>query len=565
MYKKMLILLVVLFILVGCSCNKVENNSTKIIAYIPLDDRPINTTRAIYLANSAGFDILLPNSDYYKTKLDNQPLNSNYQQYGNIDELLKWLNNVTANYYVISIDQILSGGLVNSRVMTENDLSTTYQKIDEIFKIIKGKKVVFFDTVMRLSTTVGYKGCTYDNYNDLRLYGSLERLSLNGDFDIIDIYNNYNISNNNELINTSLDSNIINNYLNARKRKISISSYLLEKLKYNDNVYMYYGIDDSTPFKNIQTNEINYIQKNLYNGSIFAGTDELGLMSITKIIQMHYQKENSDLKAKVTYFGNMQNAAADEYDSGTLEENVNSHLESLNVLQNSNVFDFEILILTKKKDELDKNSYVDLLNKYKENIKNKIPTIIIDASTSLENGKLQKEFLKDSTINISYLIGYSNWNTVGNAIGIALSNGITRYLYLKNESDKTSESDIAFLKGLSFSFFKDICYKISGKDDVEKYLNNKIINKDISLNNFYTKEIEKDIEIYEKEALNIISTKIDMSINDFINKMKDTYFICDLNGGVKLIESIYVNSLKFTWYRSFEVDYDINVKVKKYI
>ena len=46
----------------------------EIIAYIPLDDRPVNTSRAIYLAESAGFNLLMPEKDLYQTKLDGQIL-----------------------------------------------------------------------------------------------------------------------------------------------------------------------------------------------------------------------------------------------------------------------------------------------------------------------------------------------------------------------------------------------------------------------------------------------------------------------------------------------------------
>lgn len=48
---------------------KQDYNGTK-LAYIPLDDRPVNVDRVIYLAESGGFEVLMPDADLYSTKLD---------------------------------------------------------------------------------------------------------------------------------------------------------------------------------------------------------------------------------------------------------------------------------------------------------------------------------------------------------------------------------------------------------------------------------------------------------------------------------------------------------------
>ena len=48
---------------------KQDYNGTK-LAYIPLDDRPVNVDRVLYLAQSGDFDVLMPDDDLYSTKLD---------------------------------------------------------------------------------------------------------------------------------------------------------------------------------------------------------------------------------------------------------------------------------------------------------------------------------------------------------------------------------------------------------------------------------------------------------------------------------------------------------------
>lgn len=563
---KKICLLFVLFIsfiyIVGCKNNNILNqsgeieNANKTIAYIPLDDRPVNTSRAIYLAESAGFNLLMPEKDLYQTKLDGQILNNNGTKYGNIEKLIEWIETIDAKYYVISLDQILSGGLVNSRVMNEEDLSKTYSYIDRLFNCIKNKKVVLFDTVMRLATTVGYDGYQLDEYNCLRKYGMINRKKLNGNFSIDDIYKAYNLDENGNRISTTIDTTIVDKYLNARHRKISIASYVLDEAKKYPNMYIYYGIDDSSSNNNIQTNEINFLKNKLVNGMIFSGTDELGLMSITRIIRMHYdQNIRTTIKYKATYIGGRENEIADEFDMGTLRNNVINHLTSLVVEESNCNYDLEILVLTKPKNNSD-NDVSLLISKLKENILKHMPTIVIDASTTSYYGKLQKKLITDETIDLGCILSYSNWNTVGNAIGIALANGISRYLYLSYEKNKSSVADNGFIKSLVFSLVKDISYKITFKVKIDDYLS----SIGYSINNFYT--LNLDIDKINKKTLEIMK-EVDniFSIDNILTRINTSKYITDLAiYKEKNIPKIQINGILFPWYRTFEIDFLIIVE-----
>ena len=53
-----------------------------VIAYVPLDDRPDNAERVVYLAESLGYELAMPERDLYRTRLDGQPPNENGTQYG---------------------------------------------------------------------------------------------------------------------------------------------------------------------------------------------------------------------------------------------------------------------------------------------------------------------------------------------------------------------------------------------------------------------------------------------------------------------------------------------------
>ena len=97
---------------------------SRTIAYVPLDDRPDNLERAVYLAQSLGYTVLLPDSDLYATRLDGQPRNENGTGHGDRGALLQWvaeMDSLGCDTFLLSCDQLLSGGLVHSRAMTESE------------------------------------------------------------------------------------------------------------------------------------------------------------------------------------------------------------------------------------------------------------------------------------------------------------------------------------------------------------------------------------------------------------------------------------------------------------
>jgi len=460
------------------------------IAYIPLDDRPVNVDRVRYLAQSVGFELLMPDPDYYATKLDGRGFNSNGTQFGNREELVKWLKSVDAecDYFVISLDQMLSGGLVSSRAMHNTDLSYEYGIIDYLAELSKNNYVYFFDTVMRLASTVDYQGYQSDEYTATRNYGLVGRKLLSGaDLTIEKIIAGYRYGENGAEIPVNLTSEQLNTYLEARERKLRLADYFLAKLN-GDYQYCYYGVDDSNPTNTIQTNEINYIQSKLVNGRLFAGCDELGLMCVTRLTSDVYANK---LKIAVSYFGGGENSPADNYDIGTLKENIEHHIISIDaeITTSAGDADVSVLVLTKPVKTSLTAACDTLIEKLKDNISKQIPTIVIDASTQEEKRTLQNLFVSKN-IPLTTLVGYSNWNTVGNSIGIALSQGVTRVVYLKNCSEITRDSNIGFLKSMTFAYIKDIGYQLEGGKEYSKWID--LINNSpiiVSLKPYKTQKI----------------------------------------------------------------------------
>lgn len=142
----------------------------------------------------------VPEEDLYRTALDNMEPNKDGSTIGNRKALLEWLREAdkTCDYFIISLDQALSGGLVGSRWLSNTDLTFEYEIADEIIRLCKTNTVFLFDTVMRLASIANYQGYGLDDYNILRAYGQVARKTLYGDD--LTIENKWSIQNLKQLI-----------------------------------------------------------------------------------------------------------------------------------------------------------------------------------------------------------------------------------------------------------------------------------------------------------------------------------------------------------------------------
>ena len=494
---------------------EIDGNGIK-IAYIPLDNRPVNKERVEFLAASAGFTLLIPEEELYRTALDNMTPNSDGSTIGNREALLEWLKSVEneCDYFVISLDQLISGGLVGSRYLSNTDLSFEMEVSDYIVKLSQRKHVVLFDTVMRLASTVGYQGYDLDTYNTLRSYGKTARKQLSGsELTVDNIVAGYRYDQYGNKISVSLSKTVVDRYFASRERKLRVINHLLTNASETiERIYI--GVDDSSPEITVQTNEINYIKSKCSdNLTLFAGADELGLMGIASVATDVY----GQAECKVTYFGEGKDWAADGYDTATLAENIENHFNSIGATMDSEDENaLQVLVLTRS-NSLSANAD-KLMRQAVKNIENGVPTCIIDAS---DNNKTLPQKMLDYDYDIAKLLGYSNWNTVANATGIALSNAVARYVYIYKCASVTEQSNNAFLKALTFSLIKDISYKRMGITNLS------------------------DSSAYGPATVLKRINKSEITVKD---------------GEYATHGNVSVSNFRYPWNRSFEATFDITVK-----
>ena len=619
-----------------------------VLAYVPLDDRPVVVDRVIYGAGSAGFDIVLPpDKSWYQTHLDNQLVNkdnpdtkyTDERQVGNGAAIMDWLEEMEAdgcNYYIIHLDMMFSGGLVGSRYPDSHSDADGYLNISEQLAIAERlvaisenpeNHVYYVDTVMRLASTGGFKGYENDMYNKLREYCKQARWELEPKWWITQnyttacnvltepgnsIYYYYSVPKKGDppFNKYGLTDEQIKLYNLARQRKMRLINYMMQ---YAPSSYYIIGVDDASPKNTIQTNDINFIHARMeamgIEYSLFADTDSAGLMALSRLVTDYYN--DTKIPVKVRYYGDMADKPADGYDIGTLRTNVQSHVECANGVVTDGTGKVELLVLTKISDShtIHDNGYSSayvsninaLVKQAKTNIANNIPTIIVDCSTesnyrtSWVKGRSDSRFinLQDellTKVEISKLMGYSNWNTVGNTLGIAIGQGMARYAYLANESNISASSHEAFLKAMTYAYIKDITYNARNKMSdytwqFQYWVRYKVGGTGWNDGNFFTqmmaytddKDYKEDWELSRGE--HVVNNELTYCMmrggstdaytgcgQQVLNAIKAGEIYTDLSGRVTTmgIGDVTVDNFRCPWYRQFEITFDIFVTLEFY-
>ena len=441
------------------------------VAYVPLDDRTDNLEDVELLAEASGWTILLPDRDWFRTALDGQPRNANGTGHGNREALLEWVREMDAagcDRFILSLDQLFSGGLVHSRTVGEpwpltfSD-GTTMDEAEAFRQYIlplaedPDNRVYLFDSVLRLSPTVGYQGVTTEEYYALREYGMTARPKLPGR-SLETIFSLYHYAEDSvtmaedalgsDKFREYLTEDLIQEYLSVRRRKLSLTdSFLTELGKISgDNVYLLIGIDDSSNRPNIQYNELRYLEMRQIEVDLFrpgggatpsrpllmAGLDSLARLLLCRMAVDEYGEDKDTVKASVRYIGGTESKHSSEFDLYTLEEVADLHLDLFGAEQvPEDEAEMQFVVMTAPDDPSRAEEYIEeLLSALEENLRRHIPTVLDEASNNAYGDELEQALL--DRVPFASLAGFAGKYDQANVTGAAFAMGFSRYLYLKH-------------------------------------------------------------------------------------------------------------------------------------
>lgn len=581
--KRLWAALLALVLLAGCGYQRTEplpypepaaSEPGKTIAYVPLDDRPDNVERVEYLAESLGYALVMPEKVLYRTALDGQPKNFDTLQRGEPWSLFTWVLEQEAagcDRYILSLDQMHSGGLVASRSMTGYGIelpgggtARVYSMLEKLLAALSAdeKNVVWLlDSVMRLAPTVGYEGGTLEDYNAIRAFGALPRRTLEGKaLNLENLDESYWWGPNGENLRSRTKEEgtyeAALRHVRSRGRKMTLSYVVQDTLSKPgyENFRLLIGIDDSSLEDCIQKNEIAYLRQGLRTDSegkqldwLLSGVDDLAFKAVTRMYldETDWQGYSVNLQ----FFGGTEDLPACEYDFQPLAEIVLEHFEFFDLLQ-GRAAQLHVLVLTQPKEESLKQAYINLLLQTLEDRREyQQPTILIDASNGTYGTAFYEALTKDT--ELGYLLAYSGMLDMAIVTGTALSHGAARYAVLKN-GENTDAMDRAWARTLADSVLKDFCYKGVVRNDLLAYIRNDLGGDP---NNFWSPELDRE------DLLRRLEEDMKKETAPVIRTLEQSRFLSSLEeepeekhwGGIAL------ENYRFPWDRAFEIGMDIRL------
>ena len=596
MKKRLLSLILLAALLVGMMCPIGAANDTGekaeasqgAIVYIPLDDRPLNLRRVQQLADSLDLQLILPDTDLYATKLDGQPKNANGTQSGDRGALMAWLMEQAEQYdtFIISLDQLLSGGLMNSRCMMEMEpvtlpngkVMTEYDIIDYIGELANTKHVYVIDSVLRLAMSSGFGGYGLHAYSLTRSYGMKARPTLTGwKLTLENVIKNYpncideqdadssifatddaemeaisvigleaalKAESRTAAVTQTSDDEIIANYLKIRERKLRLVDYALRHLAFNDNIEYVLGVDDSSDGNNIHTNEIAYVERIAGNRiTILSALDGIAQMILSK-----YYGEKTDTQGTtlgVKYYG-FEGDWVPTYNYMTVSELLDSTASYIDARITEDEGDISLLMVASTSDsEHNRAVFSQLIDQINANEQNNVPTILMDF-TSNDRSVLHSMLIE--SVHLGYLLSYSGCNDGVIQVPIALSYGVSRYRSLsQNISEKARRAQVGtMVTALLKEYYK--------ADGVLAQTSRQLDLLGVNCNNFATDDLEK---------LASYSQILDDNMKADTAELLDN--VCHSNSIVSLspfttaaISGVEIPRYNFPWNRTFEIDFEVN-------
>ena len=581
MKKRILALLMAASLLTGCGPVRTDPAEAEIwdtnpefettVAYVPLDDRPDNEERVIYLAESMGYTLLMPERDLYHTALDDQPTNSNGTQSGDRAALYEWVlaqEDAGCDRYVLFMDQLLSGGLVNSRHMTDwedivlsdGTVLTELEAMEQLLQILaadEANRVWLLDSVMRLAPTVGYAGFGIEEYNALRAYGMEPRPEPQGGAaEIGQVVQEYPYAADGTLLSAEtfgLTGAQVADYLYARCRKLELTAAMQTMVSAAgyERFRVLIGIDDSSAENSIQKNEIAFFRAHLREkDALLSGVDDLAFKAMARLYQEDLGADLAVPATFVSYYGDTEDRPACAYDYQPLQTIVEEHIDFFGLKRAASAAEAQmhILVLTQPLEAEKKAAYYDaLIRQLNENEKNQIPTVLIDAG----NGTYGTAFHEALTekCHLGWLISYAGFLDMAIVTGTAMSHGVARYAALHDPRGRSQQAERAFIRTVADSILKDFCYKHIVRPDILNYVRGELGG---SADNYHQPPVPLDLLQARLESGMAAATA------PVMENLERSNFISSLEpyalqgwGGIAL------DNYRYPWDRAFEIGMDI--------
>ncbi|MEG6584099.1 DUF4127 family protein [Dendrosporobacter sp. 1207_IL3150] len=441
--------------------NIIDNQNYKLnVVLVPLDSRPACTQFVVDLAKIANIKIITPPEsilDNYKTPADKQALRS-------------WLlrEAKTADAAIVSIDMLIHGGLLSSRLSTgtSQDANEVIALLTKIHQDRPYLPIHAFSIIPRL--LIADSSQTVQHQKNMLKYSTLKDqiYTFENPVDIEAL----------EKLEQQIPPEIIARYNSLYKKNIDLNLALVDLAEKNILTSLVLGQDDGQPFgmPNIAKHKLKHHltqNKNLFDKVfITRGTDEVALTIVGKIAS-HLNSFNP--KVYVAYSDAEAPQIVMPYMPHSVASTAREKIKLVGGIQveHPDLADFILFI------HIGTKSNINILPSTAQTVQNYInqgyKVALVDLSENFLAEETVFSYLLQQDTKLNRLIAYAGWNTTSNSIGTAVTQATVFTATLPNTINDDRELLKLYKDNLTFltARFLDDWYYLK---EVQPFINNRL-------------------------------------------------------------------------------------------
>lgn len=421
------------------------------VVYVPLDERPCNFQYPKALADMTDMEMVLPDSNILgKMKLP-----------ANVPLLINWLKEETktADYLIVSIDMLIYGGIVPSR-LHELTVQECLERLS-ILRVIKKQnpsiEIYAYNLIMRVPN--------YDSSEEEPDYyeqhgRKIFRLGWLTDKKEQKIFSK---EEEEELasVERELPKEIEADYLGRRKKNFSVTAEVVNMVDNSEIDYLIIPLDDNSKYGFTAKEQRQFMYQidrlNLMDKvNIYPGADEI---ACTLFARVFCQANQYTPELAVRYSSTNGPFIIPKYEDRSLSESIKAHITSAGGVIVNDERENDLILMVHSpavgQHEMSESSFA-LETRHRSyfsevNIREFVQAMkhfvrkgrnVALADVAICNGAdLSLMQLVNKEGLLSVLIAYAAWNTNGNTMGTVISHAIIASYYKKQEGGGDHEKN----------------------------------------------------------------------------------------------------------------------------
>ncbi|MCX7780770.1 MAG: DUF4127 family protein [Negativicutes bacterium] len=377
------------------------------ILLVPLDSRPPCTQYLEQVGAIAHVAVKMPPAS----------LLDNYRKPADKAAIREWLldNSKHAETAIISMDMLVHGGLVTSRLNagSDEDIQKSLELLQEIRRRNPRLKLYAFSIIPRLLIA--------DTQDNARYQKDMAKYSVQKD--LLLTFENPLALKKLQKLEAKLPADLIRRYTALYARNYEVNLALVDMVKNNIIDGLIIGQDDGQPFglPNIAKSRIeHYIRQSGLEQKVIVtrGTDEVALTLLGRIIA---QNAAYSPKIHVRYSHPDAASVIMPFMPHSVETTVNEKIRIINGVKTALEHADYVLYVHIGTGGLGNSSYRQAVREVKALMGSGRPVALVDLTENYYATETLLPWLIDQDINPMSLAAYCGWNTTSNSIGTALA------------------------------------------------------------------------------------------------------------------------------------------------